>query len=302
MAKNFKIKKQKKVKTWLSKIMFRVVLPAFLGGLAVVMGIIFLLLALNLPETVYVVATAVYFVLLFTSAGVIIFVVIPRCRAAQALRDLENYDFTPYEPKETETFTFFRQTEKYYFTPSPFDDDEGVVPLADGVAADNYFSQFAPERFKQYELLGVRGEFIPFVVYDFNMKNFFGGSAEKRTEGEFVTVTVTEHYDLTFENDGVHFAGNVFPYARMQADVLAYFVNREAQTSARLTLLLDDEETGEEYLASFAFGTRIAAIIDKHKIAVANREVFDRILADPQAAFRTIGLKMYIKTKSELSR
>lgn len=291
MAKHFKIKKRKKVKTWLAKLMNRVVLPAFLGGLVVAMGIIFLLLAFDLPETVYIIATAVYFVLLFAAAGVIIFVVVPRYRAAQALRDYENYDFTPYTPTDSETFSHTLPTEKYYFTPSPFDDDEGITELKSGKAAADYFAQFSQDRLKMFESLQDGGAFIPFNVVDFG-DTYFQGTVEKRKEGEYVTVTVIQKPEITFGSDGVHLGGQLFKYEECSAVVSAGFIQSEACASISVLLVLSDE-----CAAVFAFGSRIAAVIDKYKIRVENREIFDFILSDPRAAFRQVGLKRRLKIK-----
>lgn len=298
MAKKFKTVKQKKLKTWLAKTMNRVLLPAYAAGLMVIIVTLLLLIALDLSNLVYAIATAVYFVLLLSSAFVIIFVIIPRCRAKQALIDLKNYDFTPHAVTDREKFSFDAKTQKYYYSPSPFDFDEGTVELADGDAADGYFSQFAPERLKKYEELRIIGEFNPFEIYVFFGNIFLGGSVEKKIEGGFVTVTVTERYNLTFESDGAHLGDKIFPYFSMQADALAYFVQNEARATVRLNLYLGDGESDETYIASFAFGARIAAIIDKYKIPVENREVFDCILSDPKEAFRTLGLKRKLKIKS----
>lgn len=302
MAKKFRTVKRKKLKTWLAKAMNRVLLPAYAAGLTVLIATLLLLIALDLSSLVYAIATAVFLVLLFSSSFVIIFVIIPRCRAKQALIDLKNYDFTPHAITDRETFTFCAQTQKYYYTLSPFDNDEGTVELADGDSADGYFSQFAPERLIKYEELRIVGEFNPFEVYVFFGNIFLGGSVEKRIEGDFVTVTVTERYDLIFESDGAHLGDKIFPYSSMQAYVLAYFVQDEARATVRLNLLLGDGESDETYAASFAFGTRIAAIVDRYKIPVENRKEFDYILSDPKEAFRMVGLKRKLKIKSTTTK
>lgn len=285
MAKNFEIKRKKKIKSWLSKTLLYKVLPAYLAFLAVSGGTVLTLSAFNLPQIVYEIIVFAFVALLIVAALLIILLIIPLCRVKQAMLDFKNYDFSPYAPKETETFSYTLQTEKYYFTPSPFDDDEGIIELSSGKAADDYFSQFTPERLKRVEELRAEGEFIPFNVFDFN-DEYFNGSAEKRNEGEYVTVTVTEKPEITFADDGVHIGEKIFTYDRCEAYIFAEFVQPYASVSVSATIILSDE-----YAASFAFGTRITGIIDKHEIAVQNRELADFILSDPERAFRILGLK-----------
>lgn len=295
MPKNFEIKKKKKIKSWLSKTMLYKVLPAYLAFLSVTAGTVFALLAFNLPAIVYAVTDVVFIALLVIAAILICAVIIPRCRARQAMLDFENYDFSPHTAEETETFSQELQTEKYYFTPSPFDDDEGIIELTSSKAADDYFSQFAPERLKCVEQLRASGEFIPFNIFDFN-DEYFNGTAEKRREGEYVTVTVTEKPEITFAPDGVHIGEQVFTYEQREAYIFAEFVQPYARVSVSVNIILSDE-----FAVSFAFGTRIMSIINKHRIFVQNQELADFILSDPARAFKLIGLKRKI-SKNKLLR
>lgn len=294
MTKNFEIKKKKKVKSWLSRTMLFKVLPAYLAFVAVLFGVLIALLLYNLSETSYKVAVIVL-IALFAAASVILFAIIPFCRAKQAMLDFENYDFSPYTPEEIETFSHTFQTEKYYFTPSPFDDDEGTIELTCGKAADDYFSQFAPERLKCVEELRAIGEFMPFNIFDFD-DEYFNGTVEKRNEGGYVTVTVTEKPEITFTPDGVHFGGKVFTYEQCETYVFAEFIQPYASVSVSATIILSDV-----CAVSFAFGTRIMGVIDKHKIVVHDRELADFILSDPERAFRLLGLKRKI-SKNKLRR
>lgn len=294
MAKNFEIKKKKKVKSWLSRTMLYKVLPAYLAFVAVLFGVLIALLLCNLSETSYKVAVIVLSVL-FVAASVTVFAIIPFCRAKQAMLDFENYDFSPYDCKDTETFSYSFETEKYYFTPSPFDDDEGIIELSNNQAADDYFSQFAPERLKYVEELRAYGEFIPFNIFDFN-DEYFEGTVEKRNEGEYVTVTVTEKPEITFAPDGVHIGGKIFTYEQCETYIFAEFAQPYARVSVSVTIILSDD-----YAVSFAFGTRIMSIIDKHGIVVRDRELADFVLNDPERAFRLIGLKRKI-SKNKLRR
>lgn len=293
MAKKFKHIKPKKVKTWLTKVMLRVVLPAYLAFVAVLLATLCVLVSIDLPETVYMAASLIFLGLLIIAGGVIIFIIIPRCRAAQALLDFENYDFAPYTPKESETFSYEFKTEKYYFTPSPFDDDEGVVGLTDGKSAADYFAQFTPDRLKIVESLHADGEFIPFNVIDYG-NAYFNGYAEKKQEGEYVTVTLTQKPEITFDSDGIRLGERVFKHEDCLAAVSAGFIQSDACASVCVLLVLNDE-----CAAVFSFGARIAAIIDKYKIAVENREIFDYVLSDPKEAFRQIGLKRRLKIKKK---
>lgn len=288
MAKNFEIKRKKKIKSWLSRTMLYKVLPAYLAFVAVLFGVLITLLLCNLSETLYKVATIVLIVL-FVAASVTIFAIIPLCRKKQAMLDFENYDFSPYTPEETETFSQELQTEKYYFTPSPFDDDEGFIELANSEAAEDFFSQFAPERLKCVEQLRANGEFTPFNIFDIT-NEYFNGTVEKRREGEYVTVTVTEKPTVIFAPDGVHLGEKVYPYEQCEAHVFAGIVQPYARISASVTVVLCDT-----CAASFAFGTRIMSIIDKHKIKVADREIADFILSDPENAFRKAGFRGELK-------
>ena len=288
MAESFKIKKRKKVTTWLRKTMLYGVLPAYLSILVVCGVFIFGFMVSSLParvvEIVFYVCIGILIAVTFTVP-----VIIPLCRVKQALLDMENYDFSHYSPKETETFSLTLTTEKYYFTPSPFDDDEGIIELSGGKAADDYFSQFAPDRLQLVENLQDNGTFMPFYIFDVN-NNYFHGSVEKRKEDGCVTVTVTEKPEITFDADGVHLGGQTFPYETCEAIVYAGFVQPYARASAGVYVILN-----EETAAVFAFGTRIMSIIDKHKIPVKNRETADFILTDPEKAFRRIGLRGKLK-------
>ncbi|MCM1438387.1 MAG: hypothetical protein NC131_04140 [Roseburia sp.] len=295
MAKGFKIKKRKKVKTWLQKITMRVILPAYLGLLAVMFAAVIALLSFDLPDVVYMIAS-ISFVVLLTAASAAVLVSIQFCRVKQALIDLKDYDFTPYTAGETETFSSNTKTEKYYFTPSPFDDDEGVVEFSSVKAADDYFCQFAPERLVLFEELREAGAFNPFYVFDFG-ENYFEGEAEKRREGEFVTVTVTEKPKITFSDDGVHIGGKIIAYEETEAVIFAGFVQPYACAHVTVTIILSDE-----CAAVFAFGTRIMSVIDRHKIPFAeqgaragSREIADYILSDPERAFRRLGRRGNLK-------
>ncbi|MDE6691720.1 MAG: hypothetical protein K2K04_07095 [Clostridia bacterium] len=294
MAKRFKIKR-KAPKTWLRKTLLCKVLPAYFAFLFITFTVTIGLLLGKVSENVLMIAAFLYFGLLLVVSYSIILVVIPLCRAKQAMLDLENHDFSHYTPKDTETFSHVSQTEKYYFTPSPFDDDEGVIEFSSGKAADDYFSQFAPERLTCVEELRSSGEYIPFTVFDFN-DEYFNGTVEKRNEGEYVTVTVTEKPEITFAPDGVHLGEKIFAYEECEAYVFAEFVQAYARTSVSVNIVL-----GDDCAASFAFGTRIMSIIDKHKITVKDRELADFILSDPERAFRLLGLKRKI-SKNKLRR
>lgn len=295
MAKTFEIKRKKKVKSWLSKTLLYKVLPAYLAFLAVSSGTVLTLSAFNLPQIVYEIIAFAFVALLIVVALLIILLIIPLCRAKQAMLDFKDYDFSPYTPEETETFSYSVQTEKYYFTPSPFDDDEGIIELSGGKAADDYFSQFAPERLKRVEELRASGEFMPFNVFDFN-DEYFNGTVEKRNEGEYVTVTVTEKPEITFAPDGVHLGEKIFKYEQCEAYIFAEFVQPYACTSVSANIILS-----EDCAVSFAFGTRIMSIIDKHEIAVNNRELAEFILSNPERAFRLLGKNGKI-SKNKLRR
>lgn len=289
MADKIEFKKRKKIKTWLRKTMLCVVLPAYLAFLLIIGITICILLVCNLPNTVYEVAIFVIIALLGTAALFTVFLIIPRCRVKQAMLDLQHYDFTPYEAKDTETYLYSAATEKYYFTPSPFDDDEGTVELKDIEAVSDYFEQFTPERLKRMDALGVRGDFYPFYVFDFK-RQFITHTVEKRREGDFITVTVTEKCELTFEEDGIHIGEKVFAYEEMDAFVSAGFIQRYACFAMTLNVALSDE-----LAVGFAFGTRIMSIADKHEIKIQAREIADLILSDPKAAFKRIALHNRLK-------
>ncbi len=268
--------------------MLCVVLPTYLA-LIIAIGIAILTLALcGIDHEIFDVVASCLGGLIALLCLSEVFIVIPLCRKKQAMLDLENYDFSPYTPDDVETFSYSIQTEKYYFTPSPFDDDEGIVELSDGKSADDYFSQFAPERLKRIEELRAKGEFMPFIIFDFN-DDYFNGTVEKRREGEYVTVTVTEKPEITFDTDGVHLGEKVFSYEQCEAYVFAEFAQPYACTSVSANIILS-----EECAVSFAFGTRIMSIIDKYKIALNNRELADFILGDPKRAFKLIGSKTKI--------
>lgn len=268
--------------------MLCVVLPTYFAYLIIASITLGILLLCKAPNNVLQIACILYITLLLLASYTIVLLVIPLCRSKQALLDLENYDFSPYSAKETETFSYTAQTEKYYFTPSPFDDDEGIVELSGGKAAEDYFSQFAPERLKCFEQLRESGAVSPFVIMDFS-DEYFEGSVEKRIEGEFVTVTVTEKPEITFAPDGVHLGKKIFDYAQCEAQISAEFVQLYTRACVSVSIILSDDCT-----VSFAFGTRIMNIIDDHKIAVKNRELADFIFADPKRAFRILGLKRKI--------
>lgn len=275
--------------------MLCVVLPTYLV-LIVLTGVAILTLALcGIDRGIFDVAASCLggFIGLLCLSEV--FIVIPLCRKKQATLDLENYDFSPYTPEETETFSQTVQTEKYYFTPSPFDDDEGIIEIKSGKAAEDYFSQFAPERLKCVEQLRANGEFVPFNIFDFT-HDYFEGTVEKRREGEYITVTVTEKPTVTFAPDGVHLGEKVYPYEQCEAYIFAEFIQPYARASVSANIIFSDD-----CAASFAFGTRIMSIIDSRKIAVKNREIADFILSDPARAFKLIGLKRKI-SKNKLRR
>lgn len=271
------------------------VLPAYLTFLIIASIVLAILLLCKTPQNVLQIASGLYLFLLLAVSYIVVLLIIPLCRAKQAMLDLKNYDFSPYTPVDTETFSQSAQTERYYFTPSPFDDDEGIVQLSGGKAAEDYFSQFAPERLKCVEELRSSGELSPFTVFDFN-DEYFIGTVEKRNEGEYVTVTVTENPEITFATDGVHIGENRFDYEQCEAYIVAGFVPPYARVSASVNIFLSDD-----CAASFAFGTRIMSIIDRHKIAVRNRELADFILSDPERAFRLLGLKGKI-SKNKLKK
>lgn len=271
------------------------VLPAYFAFLAVAFATIFTIVSCNLPEIVYEIAAILFIALLLVVSYSIILVVIPLCRAKQAMLDLKDYDFSPYTPEETETFSQTVRTEKYYFTPSPFDDDEGVIELKSGEAAEDYFSQFSIDRLQCFEELHANGELVPFNVFDIT-NDYFEGTVEKRREGEYITVTVTEKPTVTFAPDGIHLGEKIFAYEQCEAHIFAEFVNLYTHASVSVNIVLSDD-----CAASFAFGTRIMSIIDKHKITVKDRELADFILADPERAFRLIGLKRKI-SKNKLRR
>lgn len=289
MAKNFKIIKQKRVVTWLRKAMLYVTIPLYLSLIAVVGAVILTLALCKIDGGIFDTVTACLggFIALLSLA--VAFIVIPLCRAKQALLDMKNYDFSPCTPNETETFSHKMQTEKYYFTPSPFDDDEGITELKSGKAVDDYFSQFAPERLKIVEELRIYGEFIPFTVIYYG-DDYFQGTVEKRKEGEYITVTVTETAAVSFLSDGVHCGEKVFPYGQCEAIVYAGFVQPYASAAVGVYLILSDE-----CAANFAFGARIMSVIDKHGISVKNPETANYILADPKKAFKKIGLRGRLK-------
>ena len=110
MAKNFEIKRNKKVKTWLSKTMLCVVLPTYLA-LIILTGIEILTLELcGIDHEIFdaVAACLGGFIALLCLSEV--FIVIPLCRKKQAMLDIKNYDFSPYTPEEPETFSYSIQT------------------------------------------------------------------------------------------------------------------------------------------------------------------------------------------------
>lgn len=292
MAENFKFKGKKKVKTWLRKAMLYGVLPAYLSILVVCGAFMFGFSLSSLPDRT--VNIVFYVSLSLLAAGtILVAVLIPVCRVKQAMLDLKNYDFSPYAPKETETFSDCVQSEKYYFAPSHFDDDEGTIELSNGKAVFDYFEQFTPERLKMVEPLQDGGAFTPFYIFDLG-KTYFQGSVEKRREGEYVTVTVTEKPEITFTQDGVHLGEEIFPYETCEAFVSAGFIQPYARFSANVTIVLS-----EECAAVFTFGTRIISIIDSHKIHVQNRDIADLILADPKKAFKRLGLRGKLKSKNK---
>ncbi|MGN0818344.1 MAG: hypothetical protein ACI4L9_05175, partial [Candidatus Coproplasma sp.] len=180
---------------------------------------------------------------------------------------------------------------RYYFTPSPFDDNESVT-LHGKQAEEEYFKQFLtrPENYLGMEQLGENYAFTPFFLVnsDESLQIFI---AEKEIVDENLTVTEYVVFELTFTREGILANGRTFEYDKVSARA-DWLYTDETGASVRVLIKLSEELT-----ASFAIGGRIAAIIDKYGIEVENREIFDYIMRDHANAFIQIAVKNKIMLK-----
>jgi hypothetical protein len=207
--------------------------------------------------------------------------------------DIKNYDFSPYTPTDSdEKFNFSSPMERYYFTLSPFDEEESVT-LTGSKAISNYFKQFTRERFLGVEYLGETGEFVPFFISDFTAKKWDTGensvyTMTKKIEGDRLIVTATAVFDLTFEKDGVKVGDKYYDYSHVLARADAQFTGYSS--AARIYMLCSDE-----LMASFAIGGRIVSLLKKHKISLENNKLIDYIMSNPNNAFKQIALHKKLK-------
>lgn len=285
MAKKYTVKKRKKIKTWLRRAMFFVVLPAYFALLVILGATLFTMMLCNAPANAVEIAGYVCGGIVLIVSIIICFAVIPLCRARQAKDDIKSYDFTPYDATDKEeTFESIVPDEKYIFDAAPFDEDSDVT-LNSEEAVLNYISQYDPANLISAEQLGLIGDFNPYfsarLKGDGNVWNML---AQKRVKGGKTEVTFSIVYTATFTREGLTVNGKLFPFKDLSAYVDACFTG--FANSARVFIVC-----GEEYLASFAVGGRIAAVLKKFGIALKNQEIFDYILSDPERAFRRIGLR-----------
>jgi hypothetical protein len=218
-------------------------------------------------------------------------------RAKQAKCDIKNYDFTPYTPGDgEEKFSFSSPMEKYYFTASPFDENESIT-LTGGKAIVEYFRQFTPDRFLGVEYLGETGEFVPFFISDFTGKDWNTGdnsvyTMTKTIDGDRLLLTVTAEYSLSFSGDGVTVGEKHFNYSDVLARADAQFTGYSS--AARIYMLCSDE-----LMASFAIGGRIVSVLKKYKINLENNGLIDYIMSNPDNAFRQIAMHKHLRKIKE---
>ncbi|MDE7379671.1 MAG: hypothetical protein K2N14_01340 [Clostridia bacterium] len=286
MPKNFKIKKRKKTKTWLRKTLLCIMLPSYIALLIAIGVILFTMMLCGAEQKT--VEIAVYIciaVMLMVSFGILD--LIPHFRAKQAKIDLSNYDFNPYTPTDgEEVFEYVVPLEKYVFTAEPFDEDSDVELDSDD-ALTTYLSQYNPNNLLEMEQLGSVGSFAPFFTLYMNDNGESRSPvmiANKRVKGSLTEFTISYKYSAVFSEEGLTLNDEFFPYDKVAAQVDAYFF--EFAVSARVIVIC-----GDKCIASFAVGTKIAAVLKKYGISIDNPEMLEYILNDPDRAFRQIGLQ-----------
>ncbi len=237
------------------------------------------------------VGTFVSLGLTLASSAIMIFIVIPALKKAQAKRDFARYDFAPYTPAESETFECEYHLCRYTAAASPFDEDASIEYKTEEEAKDYISQHFSQEliRFDEYYNGAEKSPF--FIAFYFASKNSPTLRIDKKTDGERTTLDITEKHRATFTKEGIEVNGTVYSYSLSDAEVLAGF-NKDTDFYVNVRLLISLEDEG--YL-SFELSRRIAEVVKFFGIKVNNPETLKYILDDPAHAFEQTALQLGLR-------
>ncbi len=229
--------------------------------------------------------------LFFGGSALMLFIIVPRLKKAQALEDFKRYDFSPYsEVAENETFEYEYKILSYTFKTEPFDCDESVV-LTGEKAIKTYLEQFGNSRLVSGERFHYSAKRSPFFVGYFFGEEITKTRVEKKVDGDNLTVNIYDLHRAEFTPEGIKIWDKVYSYEFSEAEVTATFDHSTDFTvSVRLILFFEDDG-----VLSFEFSTRIAEIIKKYNIHLTNPEVLDYILKDPKNAFIQTALQLNLR-------
>lgn len=220
-----------------------------------------------------------------------LFCIVPYLKKKQAKIDFERCDFSPYiSDGEREVFEHEFLLCKYIFKADLFDCDEEFI-FDDENALAEYFKQFTPERLL-YENRMVNNPYsFPLFVGNYFGHNVIRYIVKKKLEGDKIYIDLSELHRAEFTTEGIRLGDKLYGYSDTQAEVLAHFEKSTNFTvSVRFLILL-----GKDSGLTLEMSSRIAAVVERFKIRITNREVFDYILKDPKHAYEQTALQLQLK-------
>lgn len=242
-------------------------------------------------DTYAMVGTFISLGLTLLSSGIMIFLVIPVLKKAQAKRDFARYNFDPYTPTDNETFECDYRLCRYTAAASPFDEDASVEFKTEE-AAKEYLTQHFSQELLRFDEYYNGPEKSPFFI-SFYSTDKIGPAIriDKKTDGERTTFDINEKHRATFTKEGIEVGGTVYNYSLLSAEVIAGF-NKDTDYYVNVRLLIFLEDEG--YL-SFELSRKIAEVVKFFGIKVNNPETLKYILDDPAHAFEQTALQLGLR-------